>query len=277
MAAGATYRFLNELLHLIKLTSPTQDVNDAVLVLLPPTTKVLLNKAGLSVWFGWQLCQWIMQKCAEPLDGQEVRVVSNPQLLLCLKTGMPLPLRQLSGAVLKIMVKNLGKGKSKMPDGFTTYIRKLTSEKPVVAALLENRNAIAIEAAQWRSAQNHVKEFVNTMLDHMPISSSPSSSHSRRKSSEEKKATSALKPSPWPLSGHHNSYPHHHLPLWIPAWMSSNNFPRHPQHPQFLLPINFLPALPGFCQSTFSLWWHHPIGDTFTPTLSENSFLRTFF
>jgi len=34
------------------------------------------------------------------------------------------------------------------------------------------------------------------MLDHMPISSSPSSSHSRRKSSEEKKATSALQPSP---------------------------------------------------------------------------------
>jgi len=34
------------------------------------------------------------------------------------------------------------------------------------------------------------------MLDHMPISSSPGSSNSRRKSLEEKKATSALQPSP---------------------------------------------------------------------------------
>jgi len=67
-----------------------------------------------------------------------------------------------------------------------------------IATWLENRNAIAIEADQfqWLSAQNHVKEVVNSMLDHMPISSSPSTSHSRRKSSEEKKATSALQPSP---------------------------------------------------------------------------------
>jgi len=58
-----------------------------------------------------------------------------------------------------------------------------------IASLLENRNAIAIEAdqSQWLSAQNQVKEVVNSTLDHMPISSSPSSSHSRRKSSEEKK------------------------------------------------------------------------------------------
>jgi len=67
-----------------------------------------------------------------------------------------------------------------------------------IAALLENRNAIAIEAdqSQWLNAQNRVKEVVNSTLDHMPISSSPSSSHSRRNSSEEKKATSAIQPSP---------------------------------------------------------------------------------
>jgi len=67
-----------------------------------------------------------------------------------------------------------------------------------IAALLKNRNAIAIEAdqSQWLNAQNHVKEVVNRTLDHMPISSSPSSSHSRRKSSEEKKSTAALQPSP---------------------------------------------------------------------------------
>jgi hypothetical protein len=64
-----------------------------------------------------------------------------------------------------------------------------------IAALLENRNAIAIEAdqSQWLSAQHHVKEVVNSMLDHMPISSSPST---RRKSSEKKKPTSAFQPSP---------------------------------------------------------------------------------
>jgi len=67
-----------------------------------------------------------------------------------------------------------------------------------ISALVENRNAIAIEAdqSQWLSAQNHVKEVVNSILDHMPISSSPSSLCSRRKSSDEKKATSALQPSP---------------------------------------------------------------------------------
>jgi len=43
-----------------------------------------------------------------------------------------------------------------------------------ISALLENRNAIAIEAdqSQWLSARNHVKELVNSVLDHMPISSS---------------------------------------------------------------------------------------------------------
>jgi len=67
-----------------------------------------------------------------------------------------------------------------------------------ISALLENRNAIAIEAdqSQWLSAQHHVKEVVNSTLDHMPTSSSPSSSCSRRKSLEDKKATSALQPSP---------------------------------------------------------------------------------
>jgi len=56
-----------------------------------------------------------------------------------------------------------------------------------IAALVEKRNAIAIETdqSQGLSAQNPVKEVVNSILDHIPISSSLSSSSSQRKSSEE--------------------------------------------------------------------------------------------
>jgi len=61
-----------------------------------------------------------------------------------------------------------------------------------IAELIENRNFIEADQSQWLSAQNHVKEVVNSILDHMPISSSPGSSLSRRKFFEEKKATSAL-------------------------------------------------------------------------------------
>jgi len=39
-----------------------------------------------------------------------------------------------------------------------------------IAALVENRNVIAIEAdqSQWLSAQNHVKEVVNSILTSLP-------------------------------------------------------------------------------------------------------------
>jgi len=75
----------------------------------------------------------------------------------------------------------------------------------------ENRNAIAIKAdqSQWLGAQSHVKEVINSIFAHMPISSNPSPSFSRRKSGEEKKATSALQPSP--VDPHLNCSPHHHL------------------------------------------------------------------
>jgi len=107
-----------------------------------------------------------------------------------------------------------------------------------IDALLENRNVIAIEVgqSQWLSAQHHLKEVVNSMVDDMPISSSPSSSCSRRNSSEEKKATSALQPS-------------HLAPVQSPQLISTPSptsldtsmdefFPSHPPHQQFLLPIN---------------------------------------